>query len=501
MVLPAKIIRAINQRGQLYEVGGAVRDRLRCATSLDTGKIDPARFWRHQPEESDYLVTGMPMDELTAILKQSGHVELVGKSFGVIKFKLQIADTKLKIVDVALPRRERSTGFGHRDFEIEYDPDLPVEEDLRRRDFTVNAIALRITNYPSLRHGGTSTSSVYQLGTGELSLDFARDMRITKPELVDPYGGVRDIRDNVIRMVDPKAFEEDPLRMLRACQFAARFEYAVEQDTFKAIKKHAALIATVSTERVQQELNKLLAKAGQPSIGLWLMQRGGLLKMILPELEAGVGVTQPGDFHRYTVFEHSIKTVDHVARDKRLELRLAALLHDVAKPRCRELSDGRVHFYGHDREGETLVRSILERLKYSRDIIQKVSSLVRQHMFAYPETEKGLRRLIAKAGVRGMYDLIDLRRADILAQGKAGEEATKFLDQFEQLITEEIHKNQPFSLKDLAVGGEDLMKEFKLKTGPKVGQLLNHLLEHVLEHPSKNIRDELLTEAARWLSR
>lgn len=478
MNLPADIIRAVNDRGQLYEVGGAVRDRLRYAMSLDTGEIDPARFWRYRPEESDYLVTGMSMDGLTGILRGFGHVELVGKAFGVLKFKLQIPDTKSRTVDMALPRKERSTGPGHRDFEIEYDPDLPVEEDLRRRDFTINAIALRIDE-----------NSAKAIG------------RSTLQHIIDPWGGVRDIRDNLIRMVDPGAFEQDPLRMLRACQFTARFEYAVEQCTFKSVKKHAALIATVTPERVQQELNKLLAKAEQPSIGLWLMQRAGLLKYILPELAAGVGVTQPGDFHRYDVFQHSIKTADHVPRDKGLELRLAALLHDIAKPQCREAAGGRVHFYGHDKEGERLVQTILERHRYSRDIILAVSSLVRRHMFAYPETEKGLRRLIAKAGTKGLYDLIDLRRADILAQGRAGANATAVLDQFEQLATEEIRQDRPFALGDLAVDGDDLMKEFRLKPGHKVGRLLGHLLEYVLEHPMKNQKEELLTEAARWLSR
>jgi tRNA nucleotidyltransferase (CCA-adding enzyme) len=477
-MLPACVIKAVNERGQLYEVGGAVRDRLRYAMPLGTGGIDPARFWRYRPEETDYLVTGMPMDGLTGILRGFGRVELAGKAFGVLKFKLQIENRESKTVDVALPRREKSTGHGHRDFEIEYDPELPVGEDLRRRDFTINAIALRIDD----RAAGAIGRSPLQY-------------------ITDPFGGIQDIRDNLIRMVDPGAFEQDPLRMLRACQFAARFEYAVERDTFKSITKHAALIATVPPERVQQELNKLLGKAGQPSIGLWLMQRSGLLAQILPELDAGAGVTQPGDFHRYDVFQHSIKTADHVPRDKGLALRLAALLHDIAKPCCRELAGGRVHFYGHDREGAALARSVLERLRYSRDIILAVTTLVRHHMFAYPETGKGLRRLIAKTGEAGLYDLIDLRRADILAQGRAGPDATSVLDRFEQLAAEEIRQDRPFALGDLAVGGDDLMREFKLKPGRRIGTVLGHLLEYVLEHPAKNQKEELLTEAARWLSR
>ncbi|MCU0606475.1 MAG: HD domain-containing protein [Candidatus Edwardsbacteria bacterium] len=477
-MLPSSLIASINARGRLYEVGGAVRDRLRYAVSLDTGAIDPARFWGYAPEESDYLVTGMPLDELTGILRGCGRVELVGKAFGVLKFKLELADRTARTVDVALPRRERSTGRGHRDFEIEYDPDLPVAEDLRRRDFTINAIALQLHETPARAIGRSPLGYI-----------------------IDPFGGLRDIRDNVIRMVDPAAFEQDPLRMLRACQFAARFEYALERGTFEAITTHAALVGTVPPERVQQELNKMLARAEQPSIGLWLMQRSGLMAAVLPELAAGAGVDQPGDFHRYDVFQHSIKTVDHVPRDKGLVLRLAALLHDVAKPGCRERCGGRVHFYGHDRQGELTARAVLERLRYPRDTVQAVCTLVRQHMFAYPETEKGLRRLIAKTGVPGLYDLIDLRRADILAQGRSGPDATAVLDQFEQLATAEIGQNRPFSLADLAVDGDDLQREFGLRPGPAVGRLLAHLLEHVLEHPARNHRDALLEEAARRLAR
>jgi putative nucleotidyltransferase with HDIG domain len=470
MHLPKKIIDSVNSIGQIYEVGGAVRDRIRYALSMDTGRIDSHKFWSFPSEEVDYLVTGMPLDALTSDLKQFGHVELVGKSFGVVKFKLEIQNPKSKIYDIALPRREVSTGLGHRDFEIEFDPDLPVEKDLGRRDFTINAIALGIQN---------------------------SKLKTPNPEIIDPYNGLQDIKDRLIRMVNPQAFKEDPLRMLRACQFAARFQFSIEQNTFKAIKKNAKLIRTVSPERVQQELNKMLLKADQPSIGLWLMQRSGLLKELLPELEEGVDVTQPGGFHRYKVFEHSIKSVDYAPEI--LEMRLAALFHDIAKPRCREVFEGGAHFYGHDKLGEGITKELMERLKYSGEIISRVTLLIRRHMFAFPETEKGLRRLIAKVGVNIMYDLIELRRADIKAQGRGTEEADRDLDLFEQAITEVINKKPPFSINDLEVGGDDIMTEFHLKPGPEVGRVLMHLLDCVLDHPEKNKKDLLLDEAARWL--
>jgi tRNA nucleotidyltransferase/poly(A) polymerase len=494
MQLPGKIIEAVNARGQLYEVGGAVRDRIRYGMDPQTGRLDPGRFWSYAPEETDYLATGLPMEELLDILSCFGRTELVGKSFGVVKFRVEVPERKAprhdepavasrdktesvsgqaRLVDLALPRRERSTGAGHRDFEIDYDPELPIEQDLGRRDFTINAMARPLYSHEKLL------------------------------DVIDPHGGLADIRARLVRMVGPKAFEEDPLRMLRACQFAARFEYALEEETHRSIRLHSGLITTVSPERVRMELDKMLLKAERPSVGLWLMQRGGLVKLLLPELEEGVGCTQPGGFHRYSVFEHSIRTVDLVPRTHHqcLTLRLAALLHDVSKPGCRQVAGGAATFYGHEREGEQTARAVLERLRYPRDLADQVCLLVRRHMFAIPETPKGLRRLISKAGVARIYDLIELRRADIRAQGRDEGAVDPALEQLEQAVTEEIHRHPPFALRDLAVDGRDLMAEFNIPSGPEIGRILEQLLEHALDDPRRNTREELLDEAARLLSR
>ncbi|MBI4727116.1 HDIG domain-containing protein [candidate division TA06 bacterium] len=462
--MPANIIQAINSFGRLYEVGGAVRDRIR--HSLDSsGNIDPERFSQYQPVEADYLVAGIPMDQLARLLKQFGRVELVGRSFGVIKFKVQNENCKLQTFDIALPRKEQSIGPGHKDFAIEYDPGIPIELDLGRRDFAVNAIALRIQN---------------------------SKFKILNSELLDPYDGLQDIKNKLIRMVSKNTFAEDPLRMLRACQFAARLRFSIEQDTFKAIKKNAGLISTVSPERVQQELNKMLL-SDQPSVGFWLMQRSGLLKILLPELEQGADVSQPGGCHRYKVFEHSIKSSDFAP--KTLELRLTALLHDVAKPRCREVFEGGAHFYGHDKLGAKMAGEILSRLKYSNQVIERVTGLIGRHMFAVPETGKGLRRLISKAGIDGLDDLIALRRADIMAQGMKGD--TEYLKAFKQAVKEELDKKPAFSIKDLKIDGNDLMKELGLGPGPKLGRILKQLFELALENPKNNHKTLLLKEARR----
>ena len=473
MQLPARVIDALNARGQLYEVGGAVRDRIRYGMDPRTGRLEPGRFWSYVPEETDYLATGMPMEVLVALLSGFGRTELVGKSFGVVKFRVARTPQRSGLVDLALPRRERSTGAGHRDFEIDFDPELPIESDLGRRDFTINAMARPLYAHERLF------------------------------DVIDPHGGMGDIKARLVRLVGPRAFEEDPLRMLRACQFAARFEYALEEETYKSIKRHSPLIATVSPERVQLELNKMLLKSEQPSIGLWLMQRSGLLKLLLPELEEGVDCTQPGGFHRYAVFEHSIRTADQIPRGHHqcLALRLAALLHDIAKPACRETASGAATFYGHDREGEVLARSVLGRLKYSGEITERVCLLVRRHMFAIPETSKGLRRLISKVGVGNVYHLIELRRADIRAQGRDDGASDPALEQLEAAVTGEINSNPPFALRDLKVKGGDLMEEFGMAPGPEVGRILGLLLDHVLENPAANQREALMDEAARILSR
>jgi len=462
MNLTPKIISSINSIGQIYEVGGAVRDRI--IHSLNSsGSIDPARFSSYQPDEVDYLAAGIPMDGLIRLLKQFGRVEQVGRSFGVIKFKRQIAKGKFKTFDIALPRKEQSTGPGHKDFLVECDPGIPLEQDLGRRDFTVNAMALLIQN---------------------------SEFRIQN--LADPYGGVEDIRNRLIRVVSPNAFAEDPLRMLRACQFCSRLQFSVEQETFSAVKKNARLIRTVSPERVRQELNKMLMSV-RPSIGLWLMQRSGLLKVLLPELEQGVDVTQPGGYHRYKVFEHSIKTADFAPRN--IELRLAALLHDAAKPQCREVVEGGAHFYGHDKLGAKMAGEILARLKYSNQVIERVTKLVSRHMFAVPETVKGLRRLISKTGLEGLDDLIELRRADILAQGMEGD--TGYLDLFKQAVKEELDKMPALSIRDLKVDGKDLMRELGLLPGPLLGRILKQLFDLVLENPKNNRKTFLLREARR----
>jgi len=332
-----------------------------------------------------------------------------------------------------------------------------VEDDLNRRDFTINAMA-------------------EDLSTGKL---------------VDPLEGRKDIKNRLIRITNPDSFKEDPLRMLRAIQFSARFEFELEENTLESLKENVELINTISAERIQEELNKLLLKAKYPSSGFRLMQKVGLLEKILPELSQSAGVEQPGGYHAYDVFEHSIITADNAPRD--LVIRLAALFHDISKPETRVLVEDGATFYGHEKRGSRLTQKILTRLRYSNQIIDQVSLLVDKHMFTTGVTDKGVRRLIRKMGEEMIFPLLDLRRADVVAQGMGG--GTQDVDELEERIKLEIEKKPPFGLKDLAVNGNDIMSTFNITPSPLIGQILNYLLEMALDEPELNSKERLLKEA------
>lgn len=447
--LNKNLIDEILQKGNIFEVGGCVRDSL-----MGLGISEKDR---------DYLVTRIEFDQLVSILKKYGYVDLVGKSFGVIKFTASPnGDNLTETYDIALPRSEFSTGQGHRDFHVDFDHKLPVEEDLKRRDFTINAIAR------NLRSG----------------------------ELVDPYGGQEDLKRGLIRMLTSETFSDDPLRMLRAMQFAARFDFQIEPQTFQAIKTNAGLIQTVSPERIQEELNKLLTKSKKPSAGFFLMRDSGLLNYIMPELGAGVDVDQPGGYHAYDVFSHSVYVADQISCGN-LTLRLAGLLHDIAKPQTKFVEEGKARFYGHDNQGAKLTEDLLKRLRYSNQIIKNVKTLIKGHMFNAELSDKGVRRLIKRTGPDLIFDLLDLRRADVIAQGMGN--TTPEIDELEERIKAEMEEKVPLGVNQLAIDGNDVMKEFGIPESPEVGKVLSHLMEFVLDYPEKNDKETLLQQARIFL--
>jgi tRNA nucleotidyltransferase/poly(A) polymerase len=424
--------------GSLYAVGGRVRDEIR--TRID-GQPRPFK-------DLDYVVVGLGMEELVARLGAAGTAELVGASFAVVKWHRDGLTA-----DVALPRRERSTGLGHRDFVVDAaGPDVTLEEDLARRDFRMNMIARAL---PS-------------------------------GDLVDPYAGEADIRAGRIDLLRPEAFEEDPLRMLRAAQFAARFGYALTGATAAEMKRSARLAATVSPERSRDELTKLLLEAPAPSDGFEVLREGGLLDVLFPELIEGVGVEQ-NRFHRFDVYRHTMAVLDATPPGD-LTLRLAALLHDIAKPRCK---DG-PHFYGHEVQGAAMSEAILERFRFAGETIATVSALVRNHLYlADPDMKEAtLRRFIRRVGVERLQLLFALRHADVSGTGFPPQSDDN--ERFETRVWAMLAQHPPLHVRDLAVDGADAIAALVSagalppgsRGGPAVGKLLEAVLEAVLEYPA-----------------
>jgi tRNA nucleotidyltransferase (CCA-adding enzyme) len=435
-------------QGELYRVGGSVRDALLGATGA-------AR--RSTVRNEDFLVRGLPPEQLEVILRRHGRLQLVGKSFGVYKFRPTGETVEY---DIAYPRKERSTGPGHRDFAVQWDWRLAVEDDLARRDFTINAIAQNV-----------------------------KDGRV-----VDPCGGRADIDRRVLRMIFPQAFGEDPLRILRGVRFAACFGLAIDEPTFNAMAAASAGLAALSAERVQEEFTKLLTECERPSVGLEHMRRLGALAVLFPELNRTFGVTQ-NEYHPDDVYWHTLRTCDAAPADH-LVVRWAALLHDLGKVDKKQvLTDDageRVVFYGHEEVSAEFTDRVLRRLRYGTDFIDACRTLVAHHMFDYrPEWNAStIRRFIRRVGEKNLENLFLLREADCRSRGLDDE--VRKLDGLRQRIHAEFAARGVWKVEDLAIDGEDVMQLLGIGPGPRVGEALQAVLERVLEDPALNTRERLI---------
>ncbi len=444
-------LRALKDAGGLvYEVGGTVRDRL----------------MGHPSKDRDYIVCGLSIKQIEQILKPFGKLAEVGRSFGVLKFTPHVHPEQT--IDISLPRREKSTGVGHRDFEVDFDPKLPVEKDLGRRDFTMNAMAMNVE-------------------TGEIT---------------DPFGGQKDLEAGLLRQVFDRSFEEDPLRLLRAIQFAARFELKIEKKTREAMKTHAHLIETVSAERISEELRKLFL-AHRPSVGFELMNECGLLTHILPEVAAIKGIEQdkqPGD----DVYGHTMRALDAARSDHailnrgNLELMFAVLLHDIGKAKTSRYHEPskRVVFFGHQIVSAKMARHIAKRLKLETIGVnpKNITRLIENHMFETKAffSDRAIRRFVNKVGKDRIFMLIDLRLAD--NRGGKHPHGIKGVEKLRGRIQEELDKKPPFGPADLAIDGHDVM-ELDVPEGPLIGAILGELVEIVLDDPDLNTREQLLALA------
>ena len=368
------------------------------------------------------------------------------------------ANTGGETFDIAFPRTERSSGPGHRDFDVEWDWRLDIETDLGRRDFTINAMA--------------------------------RDVRDNR--LIDPHGGRKDLERGVLRMLFPRTFEEDPLRILRGIRFGTGMGLAIETETETEMAVGAGLLRTLSAERIQEELTRILTDIELPSDAFLLMHRLGALIHILPELDRCAGVEQ-NEYHPHDVFVHSLRTCDNAPQNNLL-VRWAALLHDVGKVDSKrsimdEKLGERVVFYGHQLVSADVAARVLRRLRYPNSFIKNCENLIRFHMFNYESGWKPstVRRFIRRVGEENLENLFVLRDADARSRDQKAD-----LEELKRRIRHELDQSHTLKLSDLAVDGRDVIRECGINAGPAIGAVLKELLEAVLDDPELNERDLLL---------
>ncbi len=421
---------------QCYLVGGAVRDALLSRKVVDY----------------DIATDALPED----VMKMFYRVIPTGIKHGTVTVLF-----KKTTFEVTTFRIESDYRDGRRPESVIFTPS--ILEDLKRRDFTINALA-------------------YDLKTGEL---------------LDPHEGREDLKKGIIRAIGnpDERFGEDGLRPVRACRFAAQFNFKIETETFSGIRRSLETVTRVSAERIGAELVRLLA-AEKPSIGFKAMLESDLLELLIPELSLCGGVEQ-GEPHCFDVFEHLLFSCDAAPRDN-LIVRLAALFHDLGKPETRLKDDeGHLSFHGHEKLSARMASEITRRFKFPNLIIERTAHLIREHMFNYTEewSDAAIRRFIARVGEMNIPDLLSLRRADQI--GRCGNREVSYpLIKFEKRILKVLAGERALTIKDLKVNGKDLMDLLSIPPGPRVGLILNYLLESVLDDPHLNRRQALL-EIAR----
>jgi tRNA nucleotidyltransferase/poly(A) polymerase len=457
-----------------YMVGGAVRDEL---LGLDS-------------KDADFLVPALDTEGLRAALAPHGRVEDLVVADRLVGIRLHARDGRIRKltpagIEFAPPRKEVSTGRGRHDFEIVADPSLSVEDDMRRRDFTVNAMARR-------------------LETGEL---------------VDPLGGRTDLEARRLRTVSPQSFREDPLRLVRALRFVSQLGFEPDEELLAQMREEAPAVKLVSGERIggglsadgMGELSKLLLGA-EPARALRLARDTGVLVELLPEFGPAIGFDQESRYHDLTVDEHTFAVVQAAAdQGYSLPVRLAALFHDLGKPAVGwRGSDGRLHYYakpgfaahGHDQVGAELAARALLRLRYPNALRKQVVRIVRRHMFQPGKGDaRRARRFLRRNGDELAFLLIDHKHADLLGKrGTEGEppplDEIERLARFRQMVEQE--RSSPHRLRDLAIDGNDLI-ELGFRPGPQLGRILHELLDFVVDEPARNTRDQLLTRAKERL--
>ncbi len=428
----AKVAKTLEEGGlEAYFIGGCVRDLL----------------LKRTPKDWDIATNATP-EKIAALFTETFYEN----DYGTVGVVTDSTDESLKVVEVTPYRLEGGYSDKRRPDSVAWSNKL--EDDLKRRDFTINAIALN--------------------GAGEI-----RDL----------FEGQKDLARKMVRTVgDPNArFNEDALRILRAVRIAVELDFTIESETQDAIVKHAAHLKEMAPERIREEFLRILMSP-RPHIGLILSHKLGLLKYTAPELEDGIGVAQ-NQAHAFDVFEHIMRTVEHAAKKEfSLEVRLAALFHDIGKPATRRWSDEKKDwtFYGHDVVGAKIAAKIMARLAFPTKMSGEVVKLVRWHMF-FSDTEKithgAVRRIVTRVGKENIWRLMDVRTADRIGTGRPKESPYR-LRKYHAMIDEVMR--DPLSVGMLKISGGKIIEITGLSPSPKIGQILHALLEEVLDAPEKN---------------
>ncbi len=429
---------------EAYLVGGCVRDL----------------FLEKVPKDWDITTNAVP-EQIISLFKKTFYENDYG-TVGVVNE--ETADPTLKVVEVTPYRIESGYSDKRRPDSVSFSKN--IEDDLKRRDFTVNAIAY--------------------------------DSEIQKT--LDLYGGLADLENKIIRTVgNPnERFAEDGLRVMRAVRLHAELGFSIEENTKEGIRKNAELLSHIAKERVRDEFVRIIM-SDRPGQALELCRELGILKYIVPELEKGIGIEQ-NQAHAFDVWTHLMKTVDHSAKKRfPLQVRLAALLHDISKPETRRQAGekGDWTFYGHDVVGARVTERILKDLKFSNEIVAQVTKLVRWHMF-FSDTEKitlsAVRRLVRNVGRENVWDLMDVRTCDRIGTGRPKESPYR-LRKYHSMIDEALR--DPISVGMLKTNGARIIEITREKPGPRIGYILHALLEEVLENPSLNTEEKLEEKAKK----
>ncbi len=431
------IVETLEKAGfEAFLVGGCTRDIL-------LGRI---------PKDWDITTNATP-EQIIPLFPKTFYENTYG-TVGVVNENTE--DEKLKIVEVTPYRLESSYSDHRHPDEVKFSKS--IEDDLKRRDFSINAIAV------SLSKGAIK-------------------------DIVDLFDGLKDIKDKTVRAVgNPNdRFTEDALRMVRAVRLATELGFSINIDTEKAILSHSSLLKKISTERIRDEFVRILMSKN-PKAGIEMLDRLTILEHIVPELLKAKNVEQ-NQAHAYDVWEHLLRTLQHSAdKEWPIEIRLSALFHDIAKPETRRFSHetNQFTFYGHEVVGSRVTKKILERMKFPTKTIEKVVKMVRWHMF-FSDTEQitisAVRRMIVNVGRENIWDLMNIRICDRIGTGRPKENPYR-LRKYKAMIEEALR--DPVSVGMLKIDGKRIMDVTRVTPGPKIGSILNILLEEVLEDPKLN---------------